>query len=196
VAAIAVGGLALVLALGQSGDGSVVGPGAIDTPLGSGDVAAAGAQIVVDVVGAAMRPGVYHLPIGSRVGDAITAAGGFGPRVDADAVGTALNLAAPLKDGDQVRVPSRDDSASAGTGGTSGGGGAAGSGGASTGTPVDLNSATEAELDALPGIGPVTAGKIIEARTQSPFKVVGDLLSRKLVSQKTFDQIKALVAVR
>jgi competence protein ComEA len=195
VAAIAVGGLALVLALGQAGDGSVVGPG-VDTPFGSGDVAAAGAQIVVDVVGAVMRPGVYHLAIGSRVGDAITAAGGFGPRVDADAVGAGLNLAAPLKDGDQVRVPSRDDSASAGAGGTPGGGGAAGAGGGSTGTPVDLNSATEAELDALPGIGPVTAGKIIEARTQSPFKVVGDLLSRKLVSQKTFDQIKALVTVR
>jgi competence protein ComEA len=189
-AALGVGALAIVLALGQSGDGSVAGPGVSDALLGSGGPDLAGAQIVVDVVGAVVSPGVYHLPIGSRVGDAITAAGGFGPRVDADAIGAALNLAAPLKDGEQVRVPSRDDGApSPGSGGGSGGGGG------SAGTLVDLNSATQAELDALPGIGPVTAGKIIEARAKASFKTVDDLRTRGLVGQKTFDQIKALVTV-
>lgn len=195
-AALGVGALAIVLALGQSGDGSVAGPGVSDAPLGSGGPDTAGGQIVVDVVGAVVRPGVYHLPIGSRVGDAITAAGGFGPRVDADAIGAALNLAAPLKDGEQVRVPSRDDGApSTSPGGGSSGGGASGGGGGSPGALVDLNSATEAELDALPGIGPVTAGKIIEARAKAPFKTVDDLQTRGLVGQKTFDQIKAMLTV-
>jgi competence protein ComEA len=187
-AALGVGALAVVLALGQSGDRSVVGPGVSSDPLGSGAPDAAAGPIVVDVVGAVVRPGVYHLAIGSRVGDAITAAGGFGPRVDADAIAAALNLAAPLKDGEQVRVPSRDDRPS-----TSGGGSAGGSD--SGGKLVDLNSATEAELDALPGIGPVTAGKIIEARAKAPFKTVDDLRTLGLVGQKTFDQIKALVTV-
>jgi competence protein ComEA len=195
-AALGVGALAILLALGQSGGGSVAGPGVSDALLGSDGPDIAGGQIVVDVVGAVVRPGVYHLAIGSRVGDAITAAGGFGPRVDADAVGTALNLAAPLKDGDQVRVPSRDDTApSTGSGGGSSGGAGSGGGRGSTGSLVNLNSATEAELDALPGIGPVTAGKIIEARAKAPFKAVDDLRTRGLVGQKTFDQIKALVTV-
>jgi competence protein ComEA len=143
-----------------------------------------------------VRPGVYHLPTGSRVGDAITAAGGFGPRVDAGAVGAALNLAASLKDGEQVRVPSRDDGApTTGSGGGSPGGGGSRGGAGPGGKLVDLNSATEAELDALPGIGPVTAGKIIEARATARFKTVDDLRTRGLVGQKTFDQIKAMLTV-
>jgi competence protein ComEA len=195
-AALGVGALTIVLALGQSGDGSVAGPGVSDALMGTGGPDVAGGQIVVDVAGAVARPGVYHLAIGSRVGDAIAAAGGFGPRVDADAVGASLNLAAQLKDGEQVRVPSRDDSApSAGPGGGPSGGAGSGGGGGSGGSLVDLNSATEAELDALPGIGPVTAGKIIEARAKAPFKAVDDLRTRGLVGQKTFDQIKALVTV-
>jgi competence protein ComEA len=189
VGALGVGALAVLLALGHSGDGLVTGPGASDVALDSGDPLVNGGQIIVDVVGAVVRPGVYHLPIGSRVGDAVTAAGGFGPRVDADAVGAALNLAATLEDGDQVRVPSRDDATL-----LKGAGGAAGAGGSGA-RLLDLNSATDAELDALPGIGPVTAGKIIESRTQTPFKSVDELRSRGLVGQKTFDQIKALLTV-
>jgi competence protein ComEA len=195
-AALGVGALAIVLALGHSGDESVAGPGVSNAVPGSDAPEVAGSQIVVDVVGAVVRPGVYHLPSGSRVGDAITAAGGFGPRVDAGAVSAVLNLAATLKDGEQVRVPSRGDTTQligGGAGGTAGTGGAGG--GASSDRLVNLNAATEAELDALPGIGPVTAGKIIEARAKAPFKTVDDLRSRGLVGQKTFDQIKALVTV-
>ncbi len=140
------------------------------------------------------NPGLYRLPVGSRVGDAITAAGGFGPRVDVDRVGTALNLAAPLTDGAQVRVPSRDDPAAGGAGEGGGGGSVGGSGGAS-GQIVNLNSATQSELESLPGIGPVTAGKIIESRGGSPFKGVDELRERGLVGEKTFESIRALITV-
>jgi competence protein ComEA len=149
----------------------------------------AGQGLVIDVAGAVLRPGVYHLPAGSRVADAIAAAGGFGPRVDAPAA-QALNLAAPLTDGAQVRVPSRDDAAGRGAGPSG-----TGSGGAASGGPVDLNTATSAELDALPGVGPVTAGKIIASREERPFSAVDDLQARKLVGASTFAKLAGLVTV-
>ena len=147
----------------------------------------AGGEVVIDVAGAVLRPGVYHLPPGSRIGDAIAAAGGFGPRVAADRVDQELNLAAVVHDGDRVLVPSRDVAGTPrplGTPGTAG-----------SSARIDLNTATEWELDSLPGIGPVTAGKIVASRADQPFRAVQDLLDRKLVGQKTFDQIKALVSV-
>jgi competence protein ComEA len=135
------------------------------------------------------------LPVGARVGDLVDAAGGFGPRVDTARAGS-LNLAAVLKDGDQVRVASRDDAtatAAAVTGPGTPGGTAAGPGSAA---PVDLNRATSAELEALPGIGPVTASKIISSReSDGPFTAIDDLRTRKLVGEKTFEQLEPLVTV-
>ncbi len=154
-------------------------------------------MLVVDVQGAVAHAGVVRLPAGSRVGDAIAAAGGYGPRVAAERLSRALNLAALLKDGDQVVVPSRDDvSASPGTGSSGSSPGAGSSGGAGGSGPVELNRATAAELDALPGIGPVTATKIIASRDERPFASVDDLRSRKLVGAATFDKIKAFIVVR
>ncbi len=152
--------------------------------------------LVIDVSGAVLRPGVYHLPKGSRVADAVAAAGGFGPRVDVRAAGL-LNLAASLEDGAQVRVPSRDDPAAAspaigsalGPGDTSGADHPAATG------PVDLNRATAAELDALPGIGPVTAQKIIASREEATFARVDDLRQRKLVGEALFAKLDGLVTV-
>jgi competence protein ComEA len=169
-------------------DGATDDPGRSRSP---GSANPSGKQIIVDVQGAVVQPGVIHLPVGSRVGDAIAAAGGFGPRVAAERVGRELNLAAQLRDGDKIVVPSRDDGPAATTGGSGGG-----SAGASPGSgPIDLNRATASELDALPGIGPVTANKIISARDEQPFASVDELRSRKIVGAATFDKIKDFVVV-
>jgi competence protein ComEA len=115
----------------------------------SGHEAEGTRDVVVHVAGAVTRPGVYRLPAGSRVTDAVRRAGGFAGRASRD----AINLAARLSDGQQVMVPGAGTSA-----GTS-------AGGAQTG-PISLGSATVEQLDQVEGIGPVTAQKIIEFRDQ------------------------------
>jgi competence protein ComEA len=98
-------------------------------------------RLVVDVVGAVRRPGLVRLPPGTRVADAVAAAGGIAPGAER----AGVNLAAPVADGQQVVVPMR---------GAGGGGGAAAPSG-----PVSLSAATPEQLDALPGIGPSTDGR-------------------------------------
>lgn len=161
---------------------------------GAADPAASQAPLVVEVGGAVVRPGVYRLAPGSRVMDAVDAAGGFGPRVDAALADAQLNLAAPLHDGDEIHVPARGEAAASGGAGTGTGGGAAAStgGGAS---PVDLNHATAEQLDALPRVGPATVAKIIAAREESPFASVDDLGTRKVLGPATLEKVRALVTV-
>jgi competence protein ComEA len=168
------------------------GGGSESDPPGSA-AADTGSEFVVEVAGAVARPGLYHLAAGQRVADAIAAAGGYGPRVDAARATAQLNLAQRLNDGDRIVVPSRDDPSQP-TGGGSTDGGAVG-GGTAAG-PVDLNRATPAELDALPGIGPATTAKIIAAREAQPFTSVDDLRTRKLVGPSTFEKVRDLVVVR
>ena len=112
-----------------------------------------GGDVVVDVTGAVARPGVYRLPAGSRVDDAVKRAGGATARAATDSV----NLAARLADGQQVVVPERaPGGATAATGTAS----------AEAGGPISLGTATAAELDTIDGIGPVTAEDIIEFREE------------------------------
>jgi competence protein ComEA len=136
------------------------------------------APLVVDVAGAVRRAGLYRLPQGSRIADAVARAGGATERAELDLV----NLAAPLADGEQVLVPARGAAAAA-----------AGTGAAPT-APVDLNSATAEQLDALPGIGPVTAQKIIDYRqVHGPFRSVDELDAISGIGPSRIDNLRGLV---
>jgi competence protein ComEA len=137
-------------------------------------------KLLVHVVGAVREPGLYRLDDGSRVDDAIRAAGGPRPKAALELV----NLAAPVADGQQVIVPLR---------GRSGTGGAATAPGAPP-QPVHLNSATLEELDTLPGVGPVTAQKILDYRTEhGAFSSVDELDSVPGIGPARLAELKKLV---
>jgi competence protein ComEA len=144
--------------------------------------------LVVHVAGAVADPGVHELPAGSRVVDAIESAGGL----TAEADGSRINLAAPVADGERVYVPKVGEAAPPPVAGDSGGSSAAA---ASTG-PVDLNSADESALDALPGVGPATAAAIIQHREQiGRFTSVDQLLDVRGIGEAKLEQLRPLVTV-
>lgn len=137
---------------------------------------------VVHVVGAVRRPGLYRLPVDARIADAVRRAGGATRRADL----ALVNLAAPLADGTQVVVPRRIE-ASAGT--VAGGDPAAATG------PVHLNTATLETLDALPGVGPVTAQKIIDFREEhGAFSSVDELDAIPGIGPARLEQLREVAA--
>jgi len=150
------------------------------------------ALVVVHVVGAVRRPGLYRLREGTRVADAVARAGG--PAKGANLGG--LNLAAPLVDGTQILVPSRIRTAEPAVGGGSTGaaGGTAASGSGPPTVKVSLSSATAEELDALPGVGPVTAQKILDYRAaHGPFASVDELDEVPGIGPTRIEQLRDLV---
>jgi competence protein ComEA len=166
----------------------------VTSATGSGG-AAEGAVLVVHAAGAVLDPGVYELPEGSRVDDLVVAAGGLAPDADGDRV----NLALPLVDGERVYVPAVGEQelpeapGPASSGGDAAGGSGGGPGG---GGPVDLNTADLAELDELPGVGPVTAQAIVDHREQQgPFTAVDELLDVQGIGEARLAQLRDLVVV-
>jgi len=135
-------------------------------------------KIIVHVDGAVNKPGVYELTIDSRVNDLVAAAGGL----TEDANTQAINLAAKLSDGQKAHIASINDPVSIKNPDTGSG---------VTGL-INVNTASEAQLDTLPGVGPVTAGKIIASR---PYSSPEELLSKKAVGSATYNKIKDLITV-
>ncbi len=163
------------------------------------------AMVVVDVQGAVAQPGVRELPAGARVADAIDAAGGYAVDADLAAAAAAINLASPLTDGGQVRVPRIGEGVAAvpptgaiaaPTGGSAAPGGSAPAGsapgGSAPGGAVNLNAATPEELEALPGIGPVTVQKIVAARQEKPFASLQDAVDRGVINRGQLEDIQGL----
>ena len=169
-----------------AGVGATEGPSAV-VPLVRADAREAGTaggaaapRLVVHVVGAVRRPGLFRLGEGARVADAVERAGGPTRRADL----TVVNLAAPLADGQQVIVPVRLPPGSP----------AAAAGGATPGGKVSLAVATVEQLDELPGIGPITAQKIVDWRAaHGPFGSVEDLDDVPGIGPARVEQLRDLV---
>jgi competence protein ComEA len=157
--------------------------------------ASTAATITVYVCGAVAKPGVYDLPAGSRVADLVKAAGGAAAKAELSAV----NLAAKLTDGQQIVVPRKLAGAAAGATASVPSGTGVPASGAATGAPagpVNLNTATLEELDALPGVGPATAQKIIDYRTENGgFKSIDDLKNVSGIGDVKFAALKDAVTL-
>jgi competence protein ComEA len=186
-------------AAAAGGDGAGGGPTAGAAPAPDTGAGTDG-PVFVHVAGAVAAPGVVQLPAAARVVDAVAAAGGL--RADADP--DRVNLAAPLVDGSRVVVPAvgqepPPESATvpptgAGTGSAAGTDGTAAA--AAPGTPLDLNTATAEQLDTLPGVGPATAGAIVDHRsTNGPFDSVDALLDVRGIGDAKLEALRDLVRV-
>lgn len=160
------------------------------------DVGVTAGSLLVDVEGAVRAPGLHSVAPGSRVGDAITAAGGYAARADLGAAAQLLNLAQLLTDGAKIRVPVLGLDGGMAIDSGPGHPSAPSDGPSQPGSAlIDLNHADQAALESLPGIGPVTAAKVIAARATGPFASLEDVVSRKALSTSVMDKIRALVTV-
>ncbi len=150
-------------------------------------------ELVVDVEGAVLKPGVHFVSSDSRVQDALIAAGGLSSDADRDWVTKNLNLAVKVTDGTKIYIPRTGEDVRGVTPlRSSASWGQASSTGSIADSQVNINTASEQGLDSLPGVGPVTAKKIINGR---PYSSVDELLSRKIVSSKVFEEIKEKITV-
>lgn len=135
--------------------------------------------LIVHVAGAVIKPGVYSLEKGSRVYDALKAAGGETGKADLG----KINLAAPLRDGTQIMIPHSEEYRLADDNVTVGG-------------TININMASQADLETLPGIGPAKARAIIKYRNdEGPFIEKEDLMNVSGIGEKTFATLKDLIRV-
>lgn len=154
--------------------------------------------VFVHVAGAVAAPGVYEVASGARVQDAIDAAGGFA----AEAAQDSVNRARTVRDGEQILVPTVEesqgpvDSASGQSGAPAASAAGAMSGAGAPGAKVNINQASAEELDALPGVGPSTAAKIIADReANGPFSEISDLMRVSGIGEKKYEQLSSLITV-
>lgn len=139
--------------------------------------------LVVDVIGAVRAPGVYALPLGARVVAAVEAAGGLAPTADRE----RINLAAPVQDGAQVRVPDVGDDADAASAALSSG---------ESASVININTADAGALEALPGVGPATAAAIVQYRDEhGPFMSLDDLENVPRLGSATIDKFRDQITV-
>lgn len=175
--------MTLPMAAGAGGRSTTAAGGGEAPATGAEPVAGAESATYVHVAGAVARPGVYRVRAGGRVTDVVDAAGGPAPDADVD----QLNLAARVADGERVYVPRRGEAIPASA--------PAGAAGAPAG-PLDLNTATIDQLDALPGVGPATARAIVDWRTEhGPFTRVQDLLEVRGIGEAKLAALRPKVRV-
>jgi competence protein ComEA len=185
---LAVGCLALLLFVGSKLLARPQTSVALAPPAAPPAETVATTAVVVDVVGAVRKPGLYRLEQGARIADAVARAGGATGKADL----ALVNLAAPLADGEQVVVPKRGAAA---PGAPTAAAGSSGAGGTPAGGPVHLSTATLEQLDSLPGIGPVTAQKILDYRQKhGAFTSVDELDAVPGIGPARLDQLEDLVA--
>ena len=150
-------------------------------------------EVVVEVSGAVKNPGVYKLPVESRVEDAIVAAGGLTQNLDISSFERVINRAAKVTDGQKIFIPKQNEQSNAVSANTttteSGSSQVLGEGSQSL---ININSADTKTLDTLPGIGPVYAQSIIEHR---PYSTVEELLSKEVLKKNVYEKVKNLVTV-
>lgn len=141
-------------------------------------------MISVDVSGAVNKPGVYQLSTDSRIEDAIKIAGGFSEESNQEYISKSLNLAQKLSDGSKIYVPFAGDSAPVGAGQGQVAGVATGK--------ININTASQGDLESLPDIASVRASSIISGR---PYQTVADLLNKKIITKAVFEKIKDQIVV-
>lgn len=149
-------------------------------------VATSSAEIVVEVSGAVLTPGVYKLPSGSRINDAIVAAGGLSEDADRSWVEKTINKAAKVLDGQKIYIKE------IGSQKTDTGNGTGNIAEPAENGLININSASQKELESLSGIGPVYASNIIEHR---PYSTIEELVSRKVIGQSVFAKIKDKISI-
>lgn len=182
----------IVSAVGQQSGHRVVSPGGTGAGVSSTDPAATdtavGAIILVHVLGAVARPGLFELPDGARIIDVVAAAGGLSETADP----AGVNLARIVSDGEQLYIPQLGEAQPGAPPGTA----ASGAEGGVTGGKVNLNTASAVELETLPRIGPAMSQRIIDYReANGRFSSIDDLRNVTGIGDKTFDGMKDLITI-
>jgi len=181
VALLAALAVAVIAGMVAPRGGSEVVPAAPEVDNPGLPTSSADLTVVVHVLGAVREPGLYTLPEGSRVIDAVAAAGGFSPEADRGGV----NLARVLVDAEQVRIPTPEESAEAGGSASTTGDGL-----------IRLNSADQSALETLPRVGPAMAARILALRQErGGFRSVEELLDVSGIGDKTFEALRPLVTL-